>query len=179
MKLKSYSHMRAFFCYFNPVIGAMCSCCFLNPILFWKGQSASLDALSGYRAPKRGNFQLRSKSNHVGKMSHGETRGFEAGDPVWKGWSQSERMESTRQGHLGEAAEACRGQEARWPWRGHADMGRWIQRLLRARCCAMPMWPSPSQLMGFFPFSACGSTACRPKITWGPGKHDICLLLLR
>lgn len=117
--------------------------------------------------PRGGNFQLRSKSNHVGKMSHGETRGFEARDPVWKGWSQSERMESTRQGHLGEAAEARGGQEAPWPWRAHADMGRWVQALLRARCCGMPMWPSPSQLIGFFPSSLVVLQPADPKSPGG------------
>lgn len=139
--------LQPLFCYFNPVIGAMCSCWFLNSILFWKGQTTSLDTLSSYRAPRRWDFQIRSKSNHLSKMSHR----FAARDPVWKGWFQSERGKH-RAGAPMKRLQGCEGQQAHWPWRDHADMGRWTQTFPIARCCAMLVWPSPSQLTGFFCF---------------------------
>lgn len=103
MKLKSYSRVQAFFCYSNPVIEAMCSCWFLNPILFWKGQTASLDALSGYRAPKSGELpaSFQTSSAKWGDKGICNRRSSLKGMiPIWN---------EGRRGAQREAAEAWEG----------------------------------------------------------------------
>lgn len=163
MKLKSYSRVQAFFCYFNPVIEAMCSCWFLNLILFWKGQTASLDALSGYRAPKSGELpaKVQTSSANWGDMGIWNQRSSLKG--LVPMWNDGEHRE-------GCPWRGCRGmgkQQAHWPWRGHVNIGRWILALIIIWGCGMWMWTSLSQLTCFFPFSLVDLHFADPKL---PGK---------
>lgn len=142
--------LQPLFCYFNPVIGATCSCWFLNSILFWKGQTTSLDTLSSYRAPRRWDFQMRSKSNHLSKMSHR----FAARDPVWKGRAQG-RGTHEETAEMWRAAGTLAMEGSCWHGQVNTDSSR-----SSVLCHAGVIKPITADRV--FLFFTCGSTACRP-----------------
>lgn len=124
MKLKSYSRVQAFFCYFNPVIEAMCSCWFLNPILFWKGQTASLDALSGYRAPKSGklpaSFQI-SSAKWGNKGIWNQRSSLKGMFPIWNEGEHREGVSKERLQRHGRAAGTLAMEGQCWYWQMDTD----------------------------------------------------------
>lgn len=96
MKFKSYSRVRACLCYFNPVIGAPCSCWFLSAALCWKGQTASLNALSGCRAPERGTSSRDPRQIRPDKPIHRLWRYAEGGRHTGRGGTMLTRTDGYR-----------------------------------------------------------------------------------
>lgn len=165
MKLKSYSRVQAFFCYSNPVIEAMCSCWFLNSILFWKGQTASLDALSGYRAPKSGELPASFQTSSAKWGDKGicnQRSSLKGMVPVLNEGEHREGVPKERLQRRGKAEGTLAMEEPCWYWQmdtgSHHNLGLWH-----------PDVNEPFTVDRAFSFFICGSTFCKHKITWEIG----------